>query len=172
MAITLDGTNGITFPNSTVQASAGKILQVVSTTKTDTYTQNSNTFTDITGYSVSITPASSSNKILVMCTLNVCVVSGYNAIGRLMRDSTPIFIGDAAGSRPRASFQNTFLNTENVWTIPITFLDSPNTTSSITYKFQVKSGVTIYVNRSIDDRNTSDYDARLASSITVMEVAA
>jgi hypothetical protein len=153
------------------QLPTGSVLQVVSTTKTDTYTQNSNTFTDITGYSVTITPTSASNKILVMCTLNICSVTGYNLIGRLMRDSTPIFIGDAAGSRPRAAFENFFLNSETAYTIPVTFLDSPNTTSAITYKFQVKSGQTIYVNRNVFDRDTVDFDARMASSITVMEIA-
>ena len=155
----------------TISGSGQVPVQIVQTVKTDTYTQNSNTFTDITGYSVTITPTSASNRVLVMCTLNTVSVTGYNLIGRLMRDSTPIFIGDAASSRPRGSFQNFFLNGETTYTIPTTFLDSPNTTSAVTYKFQVKSDVTLYVNRTTFDRDTSGYDARMASSIIVMEIS-
>jgi hypothetical protein len=146
-------------------------VQVIQTVKTDTYTQNSNTFTNIPGLSVSITPTSSSNRVLVMCTLNAVAGNTYNLIGRLMRDSTPIFIGDAAGSRPRATFQNFFTSSESMFTMGETFLDSPNTTSAVTYTFQVKSGTTLYVNRTIGDRDTADYDARVTSSIIVMEIS-
>ena len=150
----------------------GSILQVVSTTKTDTFSMNSNTFTDITGYSVSITPISASSKILVMCSLNVFVANTYNLIGRLMRGSTAISIGDAAGSRPQASFEHFYIHDEQMHLVNLHFFDSPATTSSTTYKLQIKSGVAIYVNRLSIDRDTSNYDARTASTITVMEIAA
>jgi hypothetical protein len=151
---------------------AGSVLQVVSTTKTDTFSMNSNTFTDITGYSVSITPTSASSKILVTCSLNVFVAVNYNLIGRLMRGSTPISIGDAAGSRPQASFEHFKINDEQMHLVNLHFLDSPATTSSTTYKMQIKSGVAAYVNRLEIDRDTSNFDARTASTITVMEIAA
>jgi hypothetical protein len=155
----------------TLRGSGQVPVQIIQTVKTDTYVQNSNTFTDIPSYSVSITPTSASNRILVMYTLNTCSANAYNLIGRLMRDSTPIFIGDAAGSRPRATFQNFFTSSESVYVISGQFLDSPATTSVVTYKFQVKSGVTLYVNRTQGDRDTVDYDARMASSIIVMEIS-
>lgn len=155
----------------TIRGSGQVPVQIVQTVKTDTYTQNSNTFTDIPSYSVNITPTSASNRILVMYTLNTCSANGYNLIGRLMRDSTPIFIGDAAGSRPRASFQNFYTSVESVYGVTGQFLDSPATTSAVTYKFQVKSGVTLYVNRTVADRDTVDFDSRMASSITVMEIS-
>ena len=50
---------------------AGKILQVQSTIKTDTFTTTSGSVTDITGLSVSITPASTSNKVLVIARVNI-----------------------------------------------------------------------------------------------------
>jgi hypothetical protein len=170
------GTNTLTLPALTgtilTNKTAGTVLQVVSTTKTDTFSMNSNTFTDITGYSVSITPTSASNKILVMCSLNVFVTNTYNLIGRLMRDSTAISIGDAAGSRPQASFEHFYINSEQMHLVNLHFFDSPATTSSTTYKLQIKSGVAIYVNRLEIDRDTSNFDARTASTITVMEIAA
>jgi hypothetical protein len=67
---TLVGTDATqTLTNKTLGSGtvlpAGAVLQVVSAVKTDTFSMNSNTFTDITGYSVSITPTSASSKILV-----------------------------------------------------------------------------------------------------------
>ena len=83
----------------------GSVLQVVSTTKTDTFTSTTTgAFTDITGMSVSITPTSSTSKILVNVTggcMGQVATSGFML--QLLRDSTAISVGDTAGSRIRAS---------------------------------------------------------------------
>jgi hypothetical protein len=66
MALTKINNNTLSAVTTLPAAIAtGKVLQVVSTTKTDTFTTTSTSFTDITGMSVSITPSSASNKILV-----------------------------------------------------------------------------------------------------------
>lgn len=160
-----NGTSWLTF--------GGKIAQVVSTAKTDTFTTTSTSFVDITGLSVSITPTSNTSKILVMPYV-LTGVSGDIAINaRLMRDSTAILVGDAASNRPR----DTYYTAQNITGVGLTFspvyLDSPATTSATTYKVQVfvNSG-TAYVNRSTLDRDTTAYDGRTASSITVLEVLA
>lgn len=149
----------------------GKIAQVVSTAKTDSFTTTSTTFVDITGLSLTITPTQTTSKILIMSYV-VAGVSGDIAINaRLMRDSTAIFIGDAAGSRPRDTYY-AGLNVSNLGIAfsPI-YLDSPSTTSAITYKVQVFCNTgTLYVNRSTQDRDTTAYDGRTASSITAFEV--
>jgi hypothetical protein len=112
-----------------------KILQVVSTTKTDTFTTTSTSFTDVTGLSVSITPSSASSKILVVCNVKGSVTgSTFKAGLRLLRDSTAIAIGDAAGSRSRG-FGQLSAPSYQMLSSSITFLDSPSSTSSITYKF-------------------------------------
>jgi transcriptional regulator with XRE-family HTH domain len=113
----------------------GKILQVVSTTKTDTFSTASSSFVDITGLSVSITPTSASSKILVMAhiTAGVSANSGYNL---LLRDSTIILQGDAASSRPRISVAVMNTSTYEMQTTPVVFLDSPSTTSSATGIFE------------------------------------
>lgn len=147
------------------------ILQVLSTTKTNTYSQSSNVFTAIPGYSVSIQPKFSNSKIMIMTQTNVAVVNGYNVHLRLMRDSTPINIGDAAGSRPRSSWQGFYNTGEELDTVSLMYLDSPGTTSSVTYSVQIKSGVECRVNYTTLDRDSADYDARVASTITVMEIA-
>jgi hypothetical protein len=151
----------------------GKILQVVSTAKTDSFSTASTSFTDITGLSVSITPTATSSKILVMAYVMGGVSGDIALNARLMRDSTAIFIGDAAGSRPRDTFYTGF-NAANLG-MPFSpiYLDSPSTTSATTYKVQVfvNSG-TAYINRTLADRDTTAYDGRTASSITVMEISA
>lgn len=151
---------------------AGAVLQVVQVVKTDTYVQNSNAFTDIPNLAATITPSSATSKILVMTSINVGSANNYNIIGRLMRGSTPIFVGDASGVRPQASFQLFYQTVEDMKLIAASYLDSPATTNATTYKMQIKSGVQCYINRTPADRNTADFDARVASSITLMEIAA
>lgn len=158
---------------------AGAVLQVQSTVKTDAATLTANaTITNIPGLTVNITPASSSNKILVMCTINTTGSSTF--AGRhliLRRDSTSLMIGDTAGSRNRAtiSHQGTFYEADGYGPANggIIFLDSPSSTTQITYGIAYadpSTDSTLYVNRSIDDTDNPGYN-RTASSIVVMEIA-
>lgn len=154
---------------------AFRVLQVVSTTKTDTYTTTSNVFGDVTGFSVSITPSASSSKILVIVSALIGSQNGSNAHqARLMRDSTAICIGDAAGSRIRVSAQDATVDANAMSSTTISFLDSPNTTSATTYKLQLASNVngqTVGFNRGKTDSDAAT-TGRGASTITVMEISA
>lgn len=153
---------------------AFRVLQVVSTVKTDTFTMASTTFADVTGLSVSITPQSATSKILVISTVSCGSNYATNAaMLRLMRDSTAIFVGDSAGSRTQASNYSAPDSAGVVTSETQMFLDSPATTSATTYKIQIRSNAagTSTVNRSYTD-NDSTANARLASSITVLEISA
>jgi len=159
---------------SSASLPAGSVLQVVSTTKSDTWSASLPNWADITGLSVSITPSSASNKILVLAIVNYTTTGAASNGYRLVRNSTPISIADAAGSRPLFSGMNADGNINTSWIMSSStnYLDSPATTSAITYKVQAfgtYSG-TMYVNLSSADRNASQYDARSVSSITVMEI--
>lgn len=148
------------------------IVQVQSTTKTDTFTMSSNTFTDVTGLSVSITPTSASNKVLVMVSMAVASSTTASMYTRLMRGSTAIAVGDAAGSRTPASVNIFTSGTSFQASQSILFLDSPATTSATTYKIQIStdSGTsTMSVNRTGGDTDSSTH-SRTVSTITVMEV--
>ena len=156
--------------------SSGGIIQVRSTVKTDTFQTSSNSFTDISGLSVSITPRSSSNKILILVHLTGDGrQSQSRANFRLMRGSTAICIGDTAGNRGRSTFSiyrpNDSHTTESA---SMTFLDSPATTSATTYKLQIVNGNggsnIVSVNRAYDWSNNFAHGAT-ASSITVMEIS-
>ena len=154
-------------------AGFGKVLQVVQTIKTDTFTSTAfNTWTDITGFNVSITPSSASNKIYVIA--NVNGNAGNNSHIKLVRDSTDICVGASAGSRKQASSGGVLggASADTINNNSLDFLDSPNTTSSITYKIQfwLHNSQTFYFNRSTNDTDAT-YSSRVASTITVMEIA-
>ena len=192
MAITrLGGANAITgtipqgnIANSSLGAvtalpaaiTTGKVLQVVSTSKTDTFSTTSQSYTAVTGLSAVITPSSTSSKILVM--VQICLGTGsYTALYSLRRGSTDILLADAASNRARTTAVINPRDTDTTRmnnAIPTTFLDSPNTTSATTYQAYIKcrsSGHTIYVNRSSNDNDSSTYDPRTTSTITVMEIS-
>jgi hypothetical protein len=164
----------ISVASGSAFAPAGSILQVVSTMKTDSFTTTSLSFVDVTGFSVSITPKFSSSKILVLVTMTVGSQNTSNAHrAKLLRDSTDIAIGDAAGSRTRVSFQDVTTDVNQQSFSGVHVLDSPNTTSAVTYKIQISSNVsgqTVGVNRSKTDTDAATV-GRSVSTITVMEVA-
>lgn len=159
----------------------GKIGQVVSTNLSSTVSISSSstsTFADISGLSVNITPTSTSSKIYISYICNIAVGDGSKHI-RLMRDSTAINIGDA-GQANQVRSSSTSRPTSGNYDLDIApiagnFLDSPNTTSQVTYKLQATLGLsynnTIYINRSVSDNN-NDFYPRTSSTITVMEVLA
>ena len=159
----IDGTNFIegTVP-STVAPGAGKVLQVVQgTTSTETQTQ-SQTFVT-TNISVSITPSSTSNKVLVLSSICIDSPGGLtnadNMSVALFRDSTSIFVPNADA---RLGIAASSANPEITDIYPITYQDSPSSTSAISYNIRIRSrdGGVITLN---DDGGSS--------SIIAMEIA-
>lgn len=153
--------------------STGKILQVVSDTKLDTQSFQSQNFQTISGLSVDITPSSSSNKVLVHYSISVSC-NNYGMFN-LRRAGTEILRGDADGNRTRCTFESGVMNQYEMQICSGTFLDSPSSTSSLTYDFQCatpdSSGSELFINRYKTDSNSS-FVGRATSTITVMEVAA
>jgi hypothetical protein len=159
-------------------ATAGKVLQVVQTVKTDTFVSGTTSaWFDITGMSVAITPASASNKVLVSWSL--CYGGNAGAVGyyvRLVRNSTAIALGNAAGSRLQVTQAITPSNVDSFGgaTSAVTFLDSPATTSATTYKiqlYQIPGTQALPINYSQNDGDNNTI-GRWISTITVQEIAA
>jgi len=174
------GSSGQSIPKAALPT--GSVLQVVSSTKTDTTSfasSNTNTFVDITGMSVTITPTTTNSRMFVMYTACVSQSTGATIHIRLLRDSTSIGQGNVSGDRfgdsaiwrPNGSQYN-----YDIGPVSNSFLDTTRSasTSAITYKLQATLGVTysgtFYLNRSWGDDNY-DYSGRTASTITVMEIA-
>ena len=155
---------------------AGAILQVVQTVKSDSWSSNTgSSFVDVTGMAVTITPTSSSSKILLIPSLNLASAESHRHGWQIKRGSTSIHFADSASNRRCVtSGQGNPPNTVMNYHYCTPFLDSPNTTSATTYKLQVigeGSNTNMYVNRTQNDGDSSD-KFRFASSMLAMEVAA
>lgn len=154
----------------------GSILQVVSTTKTNVYSVSLSggaiDAVDVPGLTATITPSSSSSKILV--TVNVVLGGDTRArTGFVMRrDSTDIAIGDTGLTSRITSGLAVGPNTTDPAHGPQSaqFLDSPATTSAITYAIRLRNGSSS-TNTLRLNQNTTDVTATTVSTITLMEVA-
>jgi hypothetical protein len=153
---------------------AGKVLQVV-TQFYDTQTSiNSSSFVD-TGLSLSITPSSTSNKVLAMFYPSFSTESGAYAAFKLFRGSTEIGSSTQTGTGIEcfAGYYGHSTFNYSVISLPIVYLDSPSTTSSTTYKLQASpmrtSSLQFYLNRS--HTLGDDNQFRTSSNVILMEIA-
>tara|TARA_R100000687_G_scaffold68549_1_gene57744 strand:+ start:171 stop:887 length:717 start_codon:yes stop_codon:yes gene_type:complete len=166
--------SGATITNSGTATGfgGGKLGQVVSTALKSTVTSTSTTYVDVTGLTVDITPTATDSKVLVQVSMNVEAENGYISSIKLVRDSTDI-VGDAAGDRDRGTFWVKGHYTATMYNQAILYLDSPATTSAVTYKLQwlIESGGTYALNRTVLDQDTAGRPRNL-STITVMEILA
>ena len=157
----------------------GHVIQVKSVTMTDSQAFAGTAFTDITDGSnpltISITPSASTSKFLLMMNVSASADNGSSRFGfRFLRDSTAVGIGDTQGSRISVSVAGigSSSNAQDK-TLAFTHLDSPSTSSAITYKVQgtvEQSGSNLIINRSSTNANSNTV-YRTASSFTVMEIA-
>ena len=175
-------TNRIVPRDGLASGASGGIIQVKSTTMATnvnvTVASGANTtFYDVSGLSVSITPTRSDSKVLVMVQMNISSNQADQRIGvRLRRDSTTIGASTETGDSNNVG-SITSLELPRVYSsqsVNIHFLDSPATTSSVTYKPQVAQenaggSSIVYINR-VDANNSNQY-YNGSSTITVMEVS-
>jgi len=162
-------------------ATGGKILQVVSTTLTTVFSASvaASSFASVTGLTATITPSSTSSKILVMTQLGGTGIYSVTIPGvnyRLTRGGTAIGVGTSTGSRTplTTAQQGGVASQDGIHTGSSIFLDSPNTTSATTYGvelYNIDTGSTrtLYLNRDGDDADNAG-SLRPVSSILVMEV--
>ena len=168
MALTTIGSAALPV-GSVIQTKSVSLDAAVAKTSDQT-----NTFVDV-GLTLAITPEFASSKILLTVHANVASSIGTSHY-RILRDSTAINIGDAAGNRLRSSaaIRDTATPYDNgIETISMNHLDSPSTTSEVTYKLQGTLGSTydgtFYLNRTHADNN-ADYGARCTSNMTLQEI--
>tara|TARA_A100001391_G_scaffold28887_2_gene15543 strand:+ start:893 stop:1462 length:570 start_codon:yes stop_codon:yes gene_type:complete len=160
----------------------GSVLQVVSTTKTDTYSETISargTGSDITGLTATITPTSASSKLLAYATLNTSR-EGPHAYANFIihRDGSSILVGDSAGSRlPVTVGDNLGVSSSTSMFNTFSFgqVDA-SSTSSTTFSLRLENSgssgsQTFYVNRSVTDTDANSF-TRAISTIMVMEVSA
>jgi len=184
MAIVLDGSGGITFPNSVggtsqVQPASSKVLQVVQTQLTNLQTGSASAyaFFNVAGGSVSITPTSSTSKILVQysCLVHTYTPAPYyGSYARILRNGTAVGVG-TTGAGVLCGSWGYGTSSQYSSLLSQVFLDSPATTSTVTYQLQAggESGVTA-IGGSYGAANSGSGGGHpnLPTSIIVMEIAA
>tara|TARA_R100001163_G_scaffold65463_1_gene62710 strand:+ start:357 stop:917 length:561 start_codon:yes stop_codon:yes gene_type:complete len=186
MAVVINGNGAVTgltaLPDSAM--AEGSIIQVVSTFKGDVFSTTSTSLTDITGFALTITPSSNSSKILIISTCgwsnntNTDAVSGFQLVKVVGGTASNIAEPDTSTTHGTTAVQsnpngNTGFSQQR-W--HYTFLDSPATTSAVTYKWQSKvfsSGTTLHINRrAFDSSGGTTNDMQTTATITAMEVSA
>jgi hypothetical protein len=162
-----------------VKKGAGSILQVVQTVKSDVFSSTSQTYVDITGLTVDITPVKANSNILVIAIIGTFGNTDVSNIALTTADGTAIIQGDIVSGKDSASTSayTGGNSTGEGWygnnPAPIIKLHDPSYTlgNAVTYKCRMKcNGNTFYLNRNQSD--VSQYAVRTASTITAMEVAA
>jgi len=160
----------------------GTVLQVISKTSSASYSVG---ITAQTGWSnfpdnalqISITPKFLNSQILLMANVTLGGTSSNNAAFRFTRDNSPIGIGNSVGSRARVTAFSGWSNQADSnhvsRTVSATFLDSPNTTSTILYNIQgvTESGSLLWNRQSAYTDNIFIYNGTSISSFTVMEIS-
>lgn len=158
----------------------GKVLQVVQThlnTAQSVASANTSNFADFAGFNATITPSSTSSKIMVMADVNYGHDVGTMHF-RLVRGSTAIAVHDTPGGSRIASTKSSrpmsdpyVIYSDN---LSMNFLDTPNTTSATTYKVQATLGATyndtMYLNRPPHAGDSNDYNGRGVSTLILMEI--
>ena len=170
--------NKITIPSGQTLSAAGHVIQVKQTVVGGVFSSSiGNGFVEMTDFRTAITPSSTSSKILATATLHVGT-SYFQIRGRLLRDTTPIGLGDARGNRTVCTYQNIIYPATNanymINTTGFEFLDSPATTSSVTYSIDIggyDTSEAVYLNRANQDNNFATYNGQPMSTLTVMEIA-
>ena len=171
--------DGIVDGDTLATGVGGKVLQVVNTVKTDVFSGQSvsNAFVDITGLTLSITPSSSSNKILIE--FDVCMGSNNGCRNGLLLSRSigggsyeVVTRANADGSRIRVTTIGSAANQYTPQYQSFSKLDSPNTTSAITYKIQAWAESNCYfkINNIYTSSDSTGYGLG-CSSITAKEVS-
>jgi hypothetical protein len=169
--------------SKTLLNSSGGVLQVLSVFDNTQYTfvtgsSNQDTYFDIAGLTLTITPSSNTNKIMIISSIALGqFTDAYNCFVRLYRGSTPIFLGNPSSyknacsasfrSMPSSGYVQNDLQT-------IAFLDSPATTSPVTYSIKCcnpgGSSYASYINRSASTDAT--WVQNCGSNLLIMEISA
>jgi len=165
----------------------GSVLQVVSATLNTYGSTGSTTYVAVTGLSVAITPATASNKVLIRGYIWLAGSSQNGLFGAVFRDASILSGVAGSSSNPNAIVNGGsgtvrasggFIPASGYVTYQATpicfeFLDSPASTSSLTYQIYVRvgGGGTLYYNYQSNTGTNADF-GYFASSITAQEIAA
>lgn len=163
----------------TISGSGQIVKQVISVTDTTQYTYsngsaNQTTYQNVNGLVATITPTSASNKVLILADICASQASNsYNAFFRVTRNGTVIGVGNSTGYNGTSICALRTSDGGEIGTVGINFLDSPATTSAVTYQIQIcnsgGSSAFSYVNRPAN--SNTGWEQTGSSTITIMEIS-
>lgn len=141
------------------------------TVKTDTFSTNSTSWTDITGLSVALTPTKNSSKLKIQANLSVGLAAAHQVGFRVTRNGTAIGVGDAASSRIQVNKAVSMPGAGDMVTVVLEMSDFPQSNAVLTYQVQCINLVagTVLINRTSTDTNSSAFP-RAVSSISTEEI--
>jgi hypothetical protein len=168
MTTIIDGSAGITFPNSTVQASAGSVIQVVSNiVQTNSlYFSTASTSFVSTGFSVTITPKFSTSKIVLFhnAVIESPSAGGFVVFTIYRNNTTNLGTGTSPSAIGGVRGSSSYIDTN----MPLNFVDSPATTSATTYTvYMLTTTATAYYGGNVGGASNSN-----VLSFIAMEIAA
>jgi hypothetical protein len=147
-------------------AGANGIVNIAQAYTTSAGSYSDDAWRDISGLTVSITPTSTSSKILVSFTVAVGGNFSY-AAARVVRDSTTLPVSSESDNGVGGMTGCSQPNTRATAGMSFTYLDSPSTTSSVTYKLQVYAKNDFFINRPYA---TNTYAHPGMSNIIIQEI--
>ncbi len=158
----------------------GAVLQVVSTDYTGTFSTTSTSPVDVTGFSATITPTSASSKILLMVSVAFGGANDIYPYVLVKRNGTSLSTGTSASGNQINIFLGGYFTNLGTMTYGMhqfskNFLDSPSSTSALTYQIQLANpykaiGQTGFINRQENDSNNV-FVQFPTSTITLLEIA-
>jgi hypothetical protein len=162
----------------TIRGSGQLIVQIAQTVKSDNFTSTTKgSYVAVTGLSVTITPSSASNRMLISANVTTGNLNNLACFFHIYRNGSQITPnGVNTGQTPNSTFSalggGVASNTGVSTTLPLEFLDSPATTSPVTYQIfaAVGSGSSQNLNVNPATQNGGG-TAGGSSTITVMEIS-
>ena len=158
-------------------AKPGTVLSIVANTRNGAYSENigSTHFWGPADFETKITPTSASNKVLIQGHFCVDAAIAMGVSCQIQKDGSVLSAANGAVAGQRKSVHASTKTTgERMVNLSVNYLDSPNTTSEVAYKFWFNhtsgSARVVYINQSQEDTDHAEI-SRAVSTITLTEIA-
>ena len=170
-------TNSILPAGGRPSGARGGIIQIKQNIKTDTSSFQAITGSfsgNISGLTETITTQTNSSKVLIVLCIHYSTATNQRGSYRILRGSTVLSVGDAAGSAMR-TISPSMSPASSARSIPLTMMmiDTPGNAGTYTYNVQgngESGGGTVYVNRNASSSYNSNTHHVGISTITLMEL--
>lgn len=172
MALISNGTS-IVSGGGLASGIGGKVLQIVQYQETafPSFALNTGSTTALTGFSLNITPSSTANKVLIMYHVHLGLTNNTaQPYIILQKNGSDLWKGNSNGSRQQSTTSHGYDNSTSIHLNSTSYLDSPSTTSQITYRLITGGCCGRTYNMNVARDNNSEY-MTTASSMQLMEIA-